>query len=98
MLGKTLAQYCKSDSALTKEQKRIEQELALFEKNIFGNKARKDSLDSLANADPKVIKAKEKAAKKTRRNSAKVSKRRGASSSSGGGGGAARVTVRRQRH
>ena len=37
MLGRTLAQYCTTDSALTKEQKRIEAELAKFEKNIFGD-------------------------------------------------------------
>ena len=35
MLGRTLAQYCSSDSAMNKEQKRIERELAEFEKNIW---------------------------------------------------------------
>ena len=100
MLGRTLAQYCKTDSAMTKEQKRIEEELATFEKSIFGNAAKKDSLDSLANADPKVKKAKEKAAKQTRRSAAKVSKSRGVktSSSSSSSSAAPRVTVRRQRH
>lgn len=44
MLGKTLAQYCPNDSAMTKEQKRIEAELAAFEKNVWGNQAKKDSL------------------------------------------------------
>ena len=34
MQGNTLAQYCPSDSAMAKEQKRIEAELAAFEKNI----------------------------------------------------------------
>ncbi len=33
---------------MAKEQKRIEAELAAFEKNIWGNQARKDSLDSIA--------------------------------------------------
>lgn len=103
MLGKTLAQVCNNDTAaLTKEQRRIEEELKAFEKNLFGNGAKKDSLDSIANADPKVKKAKEKAAKKTRRLAAKVSKSRGVSSgsskSSSSSSGAARVTVRRQRH
>ncbi|MDY4537793.1 MAG: gliding motility protein GldN, partial [Prevotella sp.] len=50
MQGNTLAQYCPSDTAMAKEQKRIEAELAAFEKNIWGNQARKDSLDSIANA------------------------------------------------
>ena len=56
MLGKTLAQYCSTDSALSKEQKKIESELAAFEKNIWGDQARKDSLDSIANADKKNVK------------------------------------------
>lgn len=51
MLGQTLAQYCHSDSALVKEQKRIEGELATFEKKLWGNQEKKDSLDSIAKAD-----------------------------------------------
>ena len=66
MLGQTLAQYCNTDSALTKEQQRIENELRAFEKNIFGDPAKKDSLDSIANANAdKKVKAKK--AKKSRR-------------------------------
>lgn len=95
MLGKTLAQYCKTDSAMTKEQKRIEAELAAFEHNIFGNKEVKDSLDSIASLDPKVQKQKAKEAKKSRRAVAKSS---GKSKSSGGVSSSARVSVRRQRH
>ena len=63
MLGKTLAQYCETDSALTLEQQRIEKELADFEKNIFGDQARKDSLDSIA----KIAAQKQPKAKKARR-------------------------------
>ena len=58
MLGRTLAQYCPTDSALAKEQRRIEGELAAFEKNIWGDQARKDSLDSIAKADVKDKKSK----------------------------------------
>ena len=66
MLGQTLAQYCNTDSALTKEQQRIENELRAFEKNIFGDPAKKDSLDSIANANAdKKVKAKK--ARKSRR-------------------------------
>lgn len=96
MLGRTLAQYCPTDSALAKEQKRIEKELAMFEKNIFGDQARKDSLDSIAKRDPKAIKAAQKAAKKSRRSSSKVS--RSSKSAVSSGGSSPRVTVRRQRH
>ena len=93
MLGRTLAQYCTTDSALTKEQKRIEAELAKFEKNIFGDQARKDSLDSIAKADPKAAK---KAAKKRNRRSRRSSV--GSTQRVSSGSAAPRVTVRRQRH
>lgn len=96
MLGRTLAQYCTTDSALTKEQKRIEAELAKFEKNIFGDQTRKDSLDSIAKADPKAAKAAEKAAKKRNRRSRRSSV--GSTQRVSSGSAAPRVTVRRQRH
>lgn len=99
MLGKTLAQYCSSDSAMSKEQKKIEAELAAFEKNLWGDQAKKDSLDSIAKLDKKNVKG----VKKNRRSSSgkssgsTVENRRqrstGSSSSS-----AARVSVRRERH
>ena len=95
MLGKTLAQYCPTDSALAKEQKKIEAELRAFEENIFGDKHRKDSLDSIARLDPAQLKAAKKG-RKGRTASVKAKKSRnssGVSSSSG-----ARITVRRQRH
>lgn len=95
MLGKTLSQYCHTDSAMAKEQKRIEGELAAFEKNIWGDQARKDSLDSIAKAEVKV---KGKKVKKNRRSSTTVKKSRSSSKSSSGSSSAARVTVRRQRH
>lgn len=96
MLGKTLAQYCPTDSAMAAEQKKIEGELKAFEQNIFGDPARKDSLDSIANANP--TKAEKKAKKAARRGSTtRVSKKQKESSSSSGSS-AARVTVRRQRH
>lgn len=107
MLGKTLAQYCPTDSAMAKEQKRIEKELADFEQNLWGKPEPKDSLDSIARIDKKAAKA---LAKKNRRargsssssasssSSTKVKKSRPSSSSSSSSSGSARVTVRRQRH
>ena len=96
MLGKTLAQYCPTDSALAKEQKKIEAELLAFEQNIFGDKHRKDSLDSIAKQDPQALKA---AAKKARKSARRSTARRSGTKSSGiSSSGAARVTVRRQRH
>ena len=97
MLGKTLAQYCPNDSALAKEQKRIEAELLAFEQNIFGDKARRDSLDSIAKLDPKELKAAKKASKRAGRSGRKVKSKR-SKSLSGSSSSGARVTVRRQRH
>ena len=103
-LGKTLAQICGGDTAkLSAEQKRIEAELEAFRKNIFGDPARRDSLDSIANANPANQKALKKAkAKKQKRNNSRRSKisgtKGGGGSASGGGSGSARMSVRRQRH
>lgn len=96
MLGRTLAQYCPTDSAMAKEQKRIEDELAKFETHIFGDPERKDSLDSIAKNDPKAVKAAKKAAKKRSRRSRRSSV--GSTTSVSSGSAAPRVTVRRQRH
>ncbi|HEY9551157.1 MAG TPA: gliding motility protein GldN [Prevotella sp.] len=99
MLGRTLSQYCPTDSAMAKEQKRIEKEIADFEINMWGDKTRKDSLDSIAKLDKKVLKV----TKKNRRSggataskSVRTTRRsRGAASSSAS---PPRVTVRRERH
>ena len=103
MLGKTLAQICDGDTTkLTAEQKRIEAELEAFRKNIFGDPAKRDSLDSIANANPQNIKAAKKAkAQQAKQNNArrtKVSGTKTKSSPAASTSGAARVTVRRERH
>jgi hypothetical protein len=100
MLGRTLSEYCKTDSAMTFEQKRIEKEITAFEKNMWGDQARKDSLDSIAKAQVNV---KGKKVRKNRRASddttTTVKTRRSRSSSSTSSSpSAARVSVRRQRH
>ena len=105
LLGQTLSQYCTTDSAMAKEQKRIEAELVAFEKNIWGNQARKDSLDSIANA----AKDAKGSVRKNRRstglrgasaNTGKVSrvKSKQAKNRTSSASGSARVTVRRERH
>lgn len=100
MLGRTLAQYCTTDSALTKEQKKIEKEIADFEKNIYGDQEKKDSLDSIANAqqnDGKKVKKSRRNRRSGGDSGTKVRRTR-RSGGSGSAGGGARVTVRRQRH
>ena len=96
MLGKTLAQYCPTDSAMAAEQKKIECELTDFEKTIYGDPARRDSLDSIA-----ASKEAEKAPKKmgrSRRSASAGNLRRTRRPASNSSSGPARVTVRRERH
>ena len=108
MLGKTLAQYCPTDSALQQEQKRIEAELKAFEEKIFGDKQRKDSLDSISRLSPADLKAARKARKgsgndatvMTKQKSSSSSRRKAAKApkSSASSSGTSRMSVRRQRH
>ena len=104
MLGKTLAQYCSNDSAMSKEQKRIEQELVNFEKDMWGKHEPKDTLDSIAKTDKKALRAMKRKNRRaggttaTTTKAAKVKKTRPTGRSSSGGGSSARVSVRRQRH
>ena len=97
MLGKTLAQIAGGDSTkLSEEQKRIEAELQAFKDNIFGDKLKRDSLDSVADAKADV-KSKTKKERKTKTKTEKAS-RRTKSSTSSPLSAAARVSVRRERH
>ena len=96
-LGRTLAQIAGEDSTkYTAEQKRIEAELEAFRQNLFGDQARKDSLDSIANVDPKAAKAVKTPKEKKERTSTR--RERSSSASSSSGSQAARVSVRRERH
>ena len=110
MQGKVLANYCKTDSAMANEQKRIEKQLSDFEKHVWGHDD-SEAVDSTAAKE--AVETKKEKASRTTRNSrrasassddskkakaekTKVSKtRRG--SSGGGGASTPRVTVRRQR-
>ena len=100
MLGRTLAQYCPTDTAMAKEQERIEQELVAFERGLFATTLRNDtaSVDSTdANTDDvKPVKESKKKKKKTRRQ--RVSTNSGSTTSGGNTGSSPRISVRRQRH
>ena len=117
MLGKTLAQYCPTDAdgnvdetALSKEQKKIEAELKAFEQNIFGDQHRKDSLDSIARLTTADLKAARKARKakaadgdeatikQKSTSSSRRSKAAKAPKASASSSGSSRMSVRRQRH
>ena len=96
-LGRTLVQEANGDTAkLSAEQLRIEKELEAFRQNLFGDKARKDSLDSIANLDPKVAKANSR--RQSKEKTERVRTKRERSGGSSGGSQAARVSVRRERH
>ncbi|MGN0216032.1 MAG: gliding motility protein GldN, partial [Prevotella sp.] len=94
MLGATLPQD--NDTLRAKAQNKIEQEIIAFENNMWGDQARKDSLDSIAKMDKKELK---KARKANRRAGGSTVKRtRRSKETSGSSNSSARVTVRRQRH
>jgi hypothetical protein len=100
MLRKTLIQIVDGDATrLTAEQQRIEAELEAFKNNIFGDKAKRDSLDSIADNHPQNVKAVAKA-KKAREEKAPKAKKEKASrtTTAAPAAPAARVSVRRQRH
>ena len=96
MQGTTLPQD--NDTLRTKAQNKIEQEILAFEKNMWGNQARKDSLDSIANLDKKELKKARKANRRSGGSSSVVKRTRRSKSPSGSANSSARVTVRRQRH
>ena len=96
--GKTLIQLCDGDvDKMTAEQKRIEDELAAFHKTIFGDQAKRDSLDSIAALDVKSAKKVKSKSSSSSSKKAKASKPKSSSSTSSSSS-SARVTVRRQRH
>ena len=96
--GKTLLQLWDGDvDKMTAEQKRIENELAAFHKTIFGDQAKRDSLDSIAALDVKSAKKVKSKSSSSSSKKAKASKPKSSSSTSGSSS-SARVTVRRQRH
>lgn len=96
MLGKTLAQVTGGDTAkLSKEQLRIEKEINDFESHIWGDQAKKDSLDSIAKLDKKTLKATKA---RTRRSTTKTVRARRSGGTSVSRGSSARVSVRRERH
>lgn len=98
--GRVLANYCTTDSAMAKEQKKIEKQLTDFENHIWGNDSIADSLKAKKDsAAAKEEKPRRRLLSKRRSSNSdsstvKTKKSRGANS----GSGAARVSVRRQRH
>ena len=94
--GKTLLQLCNGDAdKLSAEQKRIEAELAAFHKTIFGDPAKRDSIDNVMAVNTKSAKSAKTKSSSSRSSKAPKAK---SSSSKSSSNSSARVTVRRQRH
>ena len=99
MQGLALANYCKTDSAMVKEQKRIEKEIFDFEEGVWGHMSKEDSIKAAREDSIRIAKE----GTKTRKQSARRSSSGGSSSvkapkqKSSGGSSAPRVSVRRQR-
>lgn len=95
--GRTLAQYCPTDSAMAKEQKNIEAQLAGVEDALWNSQLPQDTAatdsTSLAAGDNDKDK-KKKSRRQSRRSEVKEKK---SSSRSSGGSSAPKATVRRQR-
>ena len=63
----TLAQYCPTDSALTKEQERIEEQLQTFERNIWSVPVKEEAVDTTSVISDKDEKKEKKSSRLVRR-------------------------------
>lgn len=100
MQGLALANYCKTDSAMVKEQKRIEKEILDFEEGVWGHMSKEDSIKAAREDSIRIAKEGSKAKKQSSRRSADSggqTKVKQAKQKSSGGNSAPRVSVRRQR-
>lgn len=101
MQGLKIHEYCKTDSAVKNEQLRIENEIKQFEKAMFGDKEKADSLDSIAKAQAvdkkgKKIKTSNRRASGNSSSSSSTKQKTMKTKTSSSSGAA--ITVRRQRH
>lgn len=97
--NRTLAEYCPTDSALTKEQERIEEQLQAFERNLWTAPVKEEPVDTATVADKDEKKSK-KSSRLAQRGSSdkekkeeKVEKKKSSPSTDA----APRMSVRRQR-
>ena len=106
MQNRTLSQYCPTDSAMVKEQKRIEKELADFENSLYGKDLVEETDSVSAVSGTKIVKANSK--KKGRDNTVTVRSKSSSSSKAKSSSGksqsvskreaaAPKASVRRQR-
>ena len=100
MQGQTLRDYCKTDSAMVKEQDRIEKELKDFEEHLWGHVERNDSADSTALAATDKGKKTKTTARSTEKSMAKAEaadNRRAKKEKASASAATPRVSARRER-
>lgn len=97
--NQTLAQYCPTDSAMTKEQERIEQQLVSFEKSIWTSPTveEKEDTTKVSTDTREDKKTRRHARRATEEKEEKVEKKEKSSSSKSSSISAPRISVRRQR-
>ncbi|MBQ0049939.1 MAG: gliding motility protein GldN [Bacteroidales bacterium] len=96
MQGKVIADYCKTDSDMVKEQRRIEKQLTDFEDHLWGHVELTDTLDSTQVETPKTTK-KSRQQKDTTTVSSTSRRTKSKSDSASEASPAPRVSARRQR-
>ena len=102
--GRALANYCTTDSAMIKEQKKIEKEIFDFEEGLWGHMSPEDSIKAarqdsirLAKEGTKATKKKTTTARRTNNRATTSVKAAKTKTSSAASSGTARVSARRQR-
>lgn len=103
MQNRAIQDYCPTDSAVAKEQKRIEKQITDFEKNIWttpvdsAELARQDSIEAANEKSSKRSRKSSTSTRTSRRGSSDAKVEKKETSKSGSGSSAPRVSVRRQR-
>ncbi len=99
MQGRALANYCPTDSAMKKEQRKIEKEISDFEGRVWGHMTPEDSIRQAREDSIRALKepSRERKAAKSKSGSRRSSTVKAPKQKSSGSSSAARVSVRRQR-
>ncbi len=94
----TIAQYCKTDSAVVKEQRRIEEQLEAFERNLWERPKVEEPVDTTAvDKDAKAEKKEKRISRRAARSSEEKEEKVEKKESKKSAPSAPRMSVRRQR-
>lgn len=100
MQGRQLADYCSDEKAMKEEQKKIESQIADFDKHLWSvPQAPADTVTTATVTDKKKESTKTvRSVRSSRVRTSSAAKTKAPKASKGGGGSAPRASVRRQRH